>query len=355
MSYLNSILSTIGGDRQQMPLPQSQPPPRPKPQGNGSNIESRTKPLPYHTSAPAAGQKRKADDVLPTPQVKALRDDRGQRQVNGASSPNGSLSLKEAKRPSISTSKSALAVPYRGTSKPSPTSASPDTPTSDTPKAAPKKGSYAEIMARAAANNKPSVGIIKHKPKEAISAKKEILMRKKGIIPKGKAGTQGFPDGKMGRESNSPKPGVPRPRSPGLPNKKPQPSYKGTAALKPQPAYKGTMRPTSSTTASGRRKPDNNDRSRSSSMNPPRRGRDYESEDEEEDIDEDEEEQDYYGESDDMEAGFDDVEEEETAATRAGKKEDEEELRIENQLKKEKDERRKRLAAMAAKAPKPKY
>ncbi|KAL8704452.1 MAG: hypothetical protein Q9201_002368 [Fulgogasparrea decipioides] len=356
MSFLNSVLSTIGGDGQQMPLPQSQPSPRPKQQTNGSNIVSRTKSLPPHTSAPAAGQKRKADDVLPTPQVKALRDDRGSRQVNGALPPDRSLSSKEAKRPSISISKSSLAVPYRGTSKPSPTSASPDTPTSDTPKAAPKKGSYAEIMARAAANNKASVGVIKHKPKDAISAKKEILMRKKGIIPKGKASTQGFPDRKIGRESNSPKPGVPRPQSPGLPNKKPQPSYKGTAALKPQPAYKGTMKPTSSTIASGRKKPDNNDRSRSSSINPPRRGMDYESEDEEEDLDGDEEEeQDYYDESDDMEAGFGDVEEEETAATRAAKKEDDEELRIENQLKKEKEERRKKLAAMAAKAPKPRY
>lgn len=204
-------------------------------------------------------------------------------------------------------------------------------------------------MARAAANSKPSVGVIKHKPKEAISAKKEILMRKKGIDPKAKAETQGIRDGKLGRDNNGVKVGTAAPRGHDLPDKKPQPSYKGTAAPKPQPTYKGTMRPADS----AQKKVTQNDRSRSSSINPPRRSRDYESEEDEDDVDE--EAGAYSDESDDMEAGFSDVEEEETAATKAAKREDEEQLRIENQLKKEKEDRRKKLAAMAAKAQKPRY
>ncbi|KAL8691381.1 MAG: hypothetical protein Q9218_003375 [Villophora microphyllina] len=351
MSFLNSVLSTIGGDGQR-PLPQIQPQPKSRPQISATRVDPRPQSAVPSPDVPLIGQKRKAEDSLPDIKAKSFKTEQGQRQLNGTSSPTATTASKEPKRPSISTSKSALAVPYRGTSRPSPTSASPNTPTSDTPKAPPKKGTYAEIMAR---QNAAKVGVIKHKPKEATSAKKQILMVKKGILPKdAKTGEQNRRDGKSARDSNSPKPGLVMSKSPGLPNKKPQPSYKGTATPKPQPAYKGTMRPADS----ARRKDTQNDRSRSSSAIPPRRARDYESEEDEDDIidDEEEEEGDYPdASSDDMEAGFDDVEEEETAAVRVARLEDAEELRRENQHKKEKEDRRKMLAAMAAKAPKTRY
>ncbi|KAL8720663.1 MAG: hypothetical protein Q9225_002492 [Loekoesia sp. 1 TL-2023] len=361
MSFLNSVLSTIGGEGQQIQLPPTHLQPKSKPQTNNRNPDANLRSTSSTTQldVPAPGQKRKAEDVLPAPTAKLLKVEQGQRQANGVdpSQAGGSLS-REVIRPSISTSKSALAVPYRGTSRLSPTSTSPNTPTTDASKPALKKGSYAEIMARASTNSKPSVGVIKHKPKEAISAKKEILMRKKGILPKGKGETKDTRNGASGRGKDSTLPSPADPRSLALPGKKPpQPNYKGTAAPKPQPAYKGTMKPRSSIADTARRKHSRDDRSRSNSINPPRRGRDYESGDEEdEEIEEEEDEEEIYSdESDDMEAGFSDVEEEETAAMRAAKKEDEEQLRIESQLKKEKEERKKKLAAMAAKAPKPRY
>ncbi|KAI4237186.1 MAG: hypothetical protein L6R40_005964 [Gallowayella cf. fulva] len=356
MSFLNSVLSTIGGDGKQEHLPQTDVHPTPQPQKDWKNTDSKQKSVVSQPMISSAGQKRKAEDSLPSPKAKALKDGNGQKQASGITVPAVAPSAKQVERPSISTSKSALAVPYRGISRPSPTSASPGTPTTGAAKAAPpKKGSYAEIMARAAANNKPQLGVIKHKPKDTISAKKEIMMRKKGILSNGKAGINGAQNGKPDRNSNSPIRSTRNPKSPGLPDKKPipQPSYKGTAAPKPQPTYKGTMKPGSSIANTARRKESKSDRSRSNSVNPSRRSREYECEEEEDEVDE--EENGYSDESDDMEAGFSDVEEEETAAMKVARKEDEEQMRIENQLKKEKEERRKKLAAMAAKAPKPRY
>ncbi|KAL8654386.1 MAG: hypothetical protein Q9210_001546 [Variospora velana] len=357
MSFLNSVLSSIGGDGQQAVSPSAQSQPRPELQSTAQKADMKSKIVASQSDVVAHGQKRKAEESLSMPKSKAMKDEQGQRQteVNSAASGPKNSASKEAIRPKIFTSKSALAVPYRGTSRPSPTSASPDTPNTDSSKAVPKKGSYAEIMARAKANNKPSVGVIKHKPKEAVSAKKEILMRKKGMLPKGMGGIQDGRGGASVKDRHSLPPSAANPKSPSLPGKKPpQLSYKGTAAPKPQPAYKGTMKLKSSIADTARRKDPKDGRSRSSSTNPLRPGRDPESNDEDEE-ELDEQEDPYSDESDDMEAGFSDVEEEETAAMRAAKKEDEEELRRENQLKKEKEERKRKLAAMAAKAPKTKY
>ncbi|KAL8860080.1 MAG: hypothetical protein Q9178_003344 [Gyalolechia marmorata] len=355
MSFLNSVLSTIGGgDKQSQYVPETPSLPEPNLQRVGTNVVSKPRNIPVQPS-PSTGQKRKAEDSLPAPKAKVSRDDQGQRQGNDIGLSAEVPAKKQVDGPSTSTSKSALTVPYRGTSRISPTSPSPDTPTTVPAKSGPpKKGSYAEIMARAAANNKPQVGVIKHKPKDKISAKKEIMMRKKGIHPDGKPGVKDARNGKS--DSSSPVRSAANSKSPSLAGKKPlpQPSYKGTATPKPQPTYKGTMnmKAGSSIANTARRKDSKNDRSRSNSINPPRRSKEYESEEEEDEIDE---EENGYSDSDDMEAGFTDVEEEETAATKAARKEDEEQLRIENQLKKEKEERRKRLVAMAAKAPKPKY
>ena len=326
-----------------------------------TKVDFKPKSTAVQSSILSAGQKRKAEEPLPAPKPKIVKEDQAQRQGNEASVSAEVSTKKPIERPTVSTSKSALAVPYRGMSRPSPSSPSPASasPTTAPAKSGPpKKGSYAEIMARAATNNKPQLGVIKHKPKDTISAKKEIMMRKNGLLPNGKAVKKDARNSKSGRNSDSPVRSTANSKSPNLACKKapPQPSYKGTAAPKPQPTYKGTMnmKPGSSIANTARRKDSKNDRSRSSSINPSRRDIEYESE-EEEDEDELDEENGYSDESDDMEAGAFEVEQEETAATRAARKEDEEQLRIENQLKKEKEDRRKRLAAMAAKAPKPRY
>ncbi len=326
-----------------------------------TKVDVKPKSTAVQSSILSAGQKRKAEEPLPAPKPKSVKEDQAQRQGNEASVSAEVSTKKPIERPTVSTSKSALAVPYRGMSRPSPSSPSPASasPTTAPAKSGPpKKGSYAEIMARAATNNKPQLGVIKHKPKDTISAKKEIMMRKRGLLPNGKAVKKDARNSKIGRNSDSPVRSTANSKSPNLTCKKapPQPSYKGTAAPKPQPTYKGTMnmKPGSSIANTARRKDSKNDRSRSSSINPSRRDIEYESE-EEEDEDELDEENGYSDESDDMEAGAFEVEQEETAATRAARKEDEEQLRIENQLKKEKEDRRKRLAAMAAKAPKPRY
>ncbi|KAL8664809.1 MAG: hypothetical protein Q9168_007841 [Polycauliona sp. 1 TL-2023] len=365
MSFINSVLSTIGGEHKQSQYA-SPTPPRPQPvvrtQPTVRKIETKVESKPAVTAVQSmsTGQKRKAEEPLPALKAKILKEDHGQKKSTEATVAARVSPTKQAARPTVSTSKSALAVPYRGTSRPSPSSPSPASasPTTAPARSAPpKKGSYAEIMARAATNNQSQSGVIKHKPKDTISVKQEIKMRKKGILPNGKAGVKDVRKGKVGRNSNSPVGSSTKSKNS---SKKPlpQPSYKGTAAPKPQPTYRGTMnmKPGSSISNTARRKDSKSDRSRSSSINPSRRGGQYESEEEEEDEDDvDEEENGYSDESDDMEAGAFEVEQEEIAARKAARKEDEEELRIENQLKKEKEDRKKRLAMLAAKAAKPRY
>ncbi len=271
----------------------------------------------------------------------------------------------------MTTSPTVLSVPYRGTGKVGQHVVSPTTPGSDTPKAPPKKGSYAEIMARAKATETPksAVGVIRHRPKEAVSMKKEILMQKKGlkkkpspdpkdgvrrIMPANGTGPQATT--KAGAKNSAES----RPRRKTLS----PPAYRGTAApIKPQPSYKGTMKPATSpkTLSVGRKNPaiadDRLARSRSTSMGRRAdRSNRYLSEDEEDILDEEDEPGDddreggYDESSDDMEAGFSDVEEEETLAAKTAKKEDEEQLRIELQMKREKEERKKKLEQLAKNA-----
>lgn len=226
-------------------------------------------------------------------------------------------------------------------------------------------------MARAKTTETPksAVGVIRHRPKEALSMKKEILLQKKGLKkkpspdPKDGArrlmpanGTGPQATTKLGAKNSAES----RPRRKTLS----PPAYRGTAApIKPQPSYKGTMKPATSpkTLSVGRKNPATADdrlaRSRSTSMGRRAdRSNRYLSEDEEDILDEEDEPGDEDGEggydesSDDMEAGFSDVEEEETLAAKTAKKEDEEQLRIELQLKREKEERKKKLEQLAKNA-----
>lgn len=239
-----------------------------------------------------------------------------------------------------------IIVPYRGTSRPiqAPPAPVAPTPTAAEAAKAPKKGSYAEIMARAKATQSkaPVVGIISHKPKEqmAMSYKKELKMKKKAIKNKKLGIKGGERPSSSGSMSSSPAPGASDRK------KIPQPAYKGTAKPRPQPTYKGTMKPASTTQKASNRTGDGK------SSKP--RYDEYAATDED-DLDDVEEGE--YGsyESDDMEAGFSDVEQEESVAARAARKEDEEEAKLEAKLKNEKEERKKRLVEMAKKAKPQRY
>lgn len=365
IQFLNAVLSSIGGEGPPPSLPRA-PSSRPGSSHCGSvndreRLSARTG-LQSSTSA----LKRKAEDGLSRSNDKVLKESRGPGPSAGPSSATSKPAVK-AQRPTLATSSSALAVPYRGATKANPNSVSPITPIGETSKAAPKKGSYAEIMARAKASQAaaPAVGTIKHKPKETLSNKKEILLHKQGRLNKPKPGSKDAlgrdvpPDG---RPSPGPGPSAVRTKSEiGGSSKKAvaPPTYKGTATAKPQPSYKGTMKPVASPTLSGRKNSvPNKGHSQSRSISMGRssishdRNNRYLSEDEEDD-DLEEDDEDMGGEStDDMEAGFSDVEEEEQHAIKFAKKEDEEQARIELQLKREKEERKKRLELMVKSAKK---
>jgi len=252
----------------------------------------------------------------------------------------------------IASNPSAQGLPDRGLNRTPasalPTKAAPTIPPLDSSKA-PKKGSFAEIMARAKAAQEapPAVGTIKHQPKDkkALSNKKELMLQKKGRLGKSQApnghsrnssgdlssGSASKPSGRPGVASG--RPGVASGK------KVPEPAYRGTAQAiakpKPQTAYKGTMGIGNPASLTSQKKPlprVENGRHTSSRY----RHDDYSEEGESEM----EGEEDY--DSDDMEAGFDDVEEEETKATRQAKKDDAREAMIEAELKKLPPEARRR-------------
>ncbi|KAL9611801.1 MAG: hypothetical protein Q9167_003569 [Letrouitia subvulpina] len=355
--FLNSVLSSIGGEGQHVPF--TQPHVRPKSAPSESKPQDRSTQQSQSIVSVTAGQKRKAEDALPKPDEKVPKNGPKSNPASSDHTSVGNQGPISMPKPSITTSNSALDVPSRGTGKASPNSTSPLTSAPDLlPKAAPKKGSYAEVMARAAASksSQPTVGVIRHKPRETLSAKKELQLRKKGKVPDSKMGPKNFRNGTPGGKSVSPSPGIESVKNSETSDKKTlRPGYKGTATAKIQPSYKGTMQ--SMSTASDKSKKSARigeyDRSRSSSAGRPHRRMDYDSEEDEDELED--QDNDSSEASDDMEAGFSDVEEEEVAAAKAAKKEDEEELRLENDRKREKEKRKKMLAAMAARAPKPNH
>ncbi|KAG6999259.1 hypothetical protein G7Y79_00036g072150 [Physcia stellaris] len=367
IKFINSVLSSIGDKERAQP--------------SQFEIESNGTTLNRESVIPD----RDAEDVLPKAKEKILRTGPNGAQYSKA------VPLRNPQRPSPTNQEffdkpSLKTVPYRGTSRPSaqdgtisnktpskevkrsgaaPIPSAQSIPIRDVAKTpgvttatptpegtkVPKKGSYAEIMARAkAAANAPAIGVIKHQPKDkkAVSDKKELLLQKKGLTGKSK------PDGKAahGRHSSADISGGSRPSSSGkqegpVKKKVQEIAYKGTAKPKPQPTYKGTMKPVPAATVPAQKKSfiTQDDRSRSNSTSRPHpaksRRRDYSEDDEDE-----EDEEDYESESD-MEAGYSDVEEEETKATKIARKEDEFEARMEAEMKRQKEARKKREAEIA--------
>ena len=238
----------------------------------------------------------------------------------------------------------------KGVNKPQ-TTVSPTTATASNP---PKKGSYQEILARAKQAQALQVGTIVHKPKEKLSSKKEIALQKELALKNRKG--QKFPMSKSapGSKSNSPAPskfnsdsrfndkmGKPTTYQ-GTSKPKPQPSYQGTAKSNVQTGYKGTMKAPISSGATRKKGYDSEpEQIRPKNKVPARRREAYSDEEEE---DEDDDHYDYASEDySDMDAGFEDVEEEDEKATRLARKEDAQEQHRLEEMKRQKEERRRRL------------
>jgi protein SPT2 len=295
-------------------------------------------------------QKRKADDDLHRPHEKVVK-----REIVTA---NSSRPIAQVKKPSAINTSSP--VPKSTSSfKPLPvkaTSGSSNATTPTTPTAAsisakpPKKGSYAEIMARgkAAQATLGQVGKIQHKRIEKVVNKRDRQDQKDQKDQRsqltrdtnGKAGSgvtplkngKSVPAGGIGKQSA---------KAQKMPEKKVKKAatatigYTGTA--RPLPSAKSSSKPSTS------RYDSRQDRDR---LSPSTHSRHYHYASDEDE--EDDEEDGYNSEaSSDMEAGIDEVDEEEERAARLARLEDAEALREENRLKKEKEERRRRLAAMA--------
>lgn len=273
-----------------------------------------------------------------------------------------------ASRPKLNPSSSAAKVP--------PTKPSPTTPTASDPARAPKKGSFAEIMARGAKAQQVmgKVGVIQHKATEkpAVNRKERDVTRPGAKTPAGKSymgnarpiavsrdaarsGGQGRDMHRNSISKDGKQSGKQRPISSGGEGHEKKLKKAATATT----GYTGTARPRpnankSSSARSG--KPQAPGRA-GGLLAPPkssRRDRLEEEYDEELDdfIDYDEEDEPdprghgYGYDSDgssDMEAGLTDIDAEERRATFAAIQEDKREQALEEKLRREKEERRKRL------------
>jgi len=350
-SFLNSVLSTISDRSAQVVPPPVRAPANKTPVAatDSKNVPIRSSTQSQPSNGTSVSGKRKADEALNGHIDKAPRKDiQHQRPLSTpkvVSRPSDKLAKPE--KPALSTSISTSTSKGFNTSSPVGSSQEPKVP---------KKGSYAEIMARMSqtpATIAP-VGTIKHKPKEILSAKKELLLLKQERATKGKF--RGTMNGKLSRsapgsKSNSPGPssrinGNAKPGKPeGKPDSKP-PTYQGTMKPKPNVSYKGTLKPSSQPTSTAKKKDYNSDDpGRRKSLPVSRKVepyRDY--------SDEESDEMGSFIEDDsDMEAGFTDVEEEEKKTLKLGKKEDKYEMMMEAELKRQKEAKKKRLAALQAK------
>jgi hypothetical protein len=306
MSFLD-VLDSIGtGQRPAVPRPQQASPAIPKP-------------------VLTNGVKRKVDDAFRA----------GPERSSQPSGKRGSASGTQGGKipPNASSQAASKNAPARVNSPASASAAA--------PAKAPPKGSYAALMAEAKAAQKQraksEVGQIKHQAtaKERLSKFERRKRDEEERSLKAKLGKQPQHNSKVEKKSLSTQ------------KQRHASSYKGTA--KPAPpasSYKGTAglpsqhKPSS---MSGRHKGGNKSTRYDEYL-----GTDEEDEgDESEPVDIDN----GYGSeaSSDMEAGAFDMEEEESKALREARADDARELALENKLKQEKEERKRRLEALARK------
>ncbi|ORY62233.1 uncharacterized protein BCR38DRAFT_437914 [Pseudomassariella vexata] len=292
-------------------------------------------------------------------------------RLNGRPSPLPSTTLKGDKPALAARPKPNSSVP---SAKPSPT-----TPTLLDPSKAPKKGSFAEIMARGAKAQQimPKAGVIQHKPVPKLTHKQrnERIKGKLGSSTgkarsatgqgsKGPRPSTASRDGpKNGMSKDSKANGRSRPNSSGsdAPEKKLKKAALATTG------YTGTARPPPASSAAKKSSASRNSQFSASSrtagglLAPPKaksRGRFEEEYDDELDDfivdDEDHDdgpqpggysrEYDYASDaSSDMEAGLSDIDVEERKAEYIAREEDRREKALEEKLKREKEERKRRL------------
>ncbi|KIV85744.1 hypothetical protein PV11_01406 [Exophiala sideris] len=340
MSFLNDIVNSIGTDKPPAP---PKPPTRPL-SANAQRLQTDSKPgsrpgLPPLLS-PLNGIKRKAEDDVAKPQEKHIRPN-----------PAPGLTSSVARRPAAP----PLNAPKPSTEKALPVSrpkvdttassakpvSRPGTPTGP-PAKAPAKGSYADIMARAKqaqeARVQSQVGMIKHQAtnREKVS---KVAERRRQEEEKTKVGKEksdprlaSIKRDKSKSRSVSPAKKADQPRV----AKAPRPPLHA-----PPSTYKGTMGQSSN-------------RSQKQVRQKRSRNDDYLGTDEEDVSDEGSygrDEEDDYGSdaSSDMEAGAFDIDQEENRALKAAKDEDAKELALEARLKREKEDRRKKLLELANK------
>lgn len=302
--------------------------------------------------------KRKAEDLSTAPAAKILRTEAPtDRPLNGSlpSHPKAKLATTTAMpvvaaivRPGLTPKTSSADIKAVIPSTKSRFDQSPLHATATKP---PPKGSYREILARAEAAKaaQAEIGQIKHKPvpKDPKLSRKERLAQEAEASQKAK---QEARSAKISRRE------VGKLHSSGSLNREPEQAkekkkpvdlgYKGTMRPAPTPAtYKGTARTQSTTTRPPGRLPSKDAPKRPpDTANSSQRYRYASYSDEEED----EEEEDYDDESDMEAAGFDELEEEEQTSLKLAKKEDDEALKEENEHKKLKAEKRKKLEQLVA-------
>lgn len=320
MSFLGNIVGSIGDGKAPPPPPQqsNKPANTGMLRANTATVKPTSRPS---TPSQSSGVKRKAEDNATTA---------NQRSMKPVSTGNGISTVRRPAAPPLNAPRpqsEKAPVPRIQTeklAKPAPARPSPTTGTSS-PKPAPTKGSFAELMARAKAQDpKQKIGVITHTksaPKEKLSKRAEQRKAEDDKLRKEKSGNGGGRKPDSRRSASPVKKGVQEGRVSKAPTK---------------PTYKGTMGK-----STGRDQPRKETK---------RRYDEYLGTDEEDNSDVDQDDYDEEGyESSDMEGGFDDLEVEEQSAMRQAKADDARELALENQLKREKEARRRRLMDLANK------
>ncbi|KAK2759111.1 hypothetical protein FQN54_003210 [Arachnomyces sp. PD_36] len=355
MSFLNSVLSSIetGKVSQNPPQPSIRAPASSLPTQHARTAASKSTEhrsnTPQNTNGSTVGQKRKAENELRRPD-----NPYGREPDRYTSTKDAPLSTLAARARQSKTPVSQVAR-----TKPTNTNGTSTTPKKQPPappaipSKPPPKGSYADIMrmAQQAQQKAPTqVGMIKHQsvPKEKLSKaeRKKLALEQKAKERETKLGKKPGSAGTMATQ----KAGAPVVKK----REREESGYKGTArptAPPAAPAYKGTAG-LSSRRGEGNATNASRDKARSRHARPTQRD-EYLATDEEDEGDGygyDDYDDGYSDESSDMEAGLMDVEEEEQGALKLAKREDELELQAEMAAKKEKLERKKRLAQLAAKS-----
>ena len=301
--------------------------------------------------------KRVADDELRRPVQKLQKTGT---QAANSSRPITQLSMKPLAA-ETSISKAKVVHNGRPAIQNSATSAfkngQPTPPPTNDPAKPPKKGSFAEIMARgkAAQNTLGQIGKIQHKKIEKLPSKREreAMQARKGKAIQKVLDAKGKFGGAVAAQSRD-KSGVKANGKVGHGKASVEPEKKARKAATATTGYAGTARPKPGGSNMGSRPSvaSSRDKGRFQDRDFSRR---YEYVSEEEDDEGIEEQADYYSDESDMEAAAFEVDEEEEKAARIARKEDAEALSEENRLKREKLEKKRKLEALARKAPGQRY